>query len=290
MRNLVITARMSSSRVPGKVLDDRLPFRPLEYLVNRIKRSGRSLGIVVATSYSDTDDPVVAYCDKYKVDVVRGPLEDVLTRLLIVCDKYSLEHFALIGADSPFTDIGLLDAAYEYFLCHDLDYLNNYTDSGMPEGLDINVVKTSALKRVGDEAFGCMRNHPFLFMLMHGGFRLGNFGLPTVGTLNSWHLSYDYQKDFKLVRYIMEVFEGQWGFYDLLNASVGDIELMKLIDHCSIDNGSNSIWNSMGMVGDILEMTGKILLEASSSDQASEASKALVRVYPLIKYLIENKP
>ena len=55
-----IEARMTSSRLPGKVLMDSLPdVSMLEYMINRVKKSNNIDDIIVATTINKEDDPIV---------------------------------------------------------------------------------------------------------------------------------------------------------------------------------------------------------------------------------------
>ena len=61
--NILIQARMSSSRLPGKVLME-IRGRPiLQYLIDRFK-SITDKKIVVLTSTRKDDNPIVDYCEK----------------------------------------------------------------------------------------------------------------------------------------------------------------------------------------------------------------------------------
>ena len=68
----IIQARMTSSRLPGKVLADVAGKPVLEHVVTRAMRA-RTLDLVaVATTTNATDDPVVALCSALGVPVERG--------------------------------------------------------------------------------------------------------------------------------------------------------------------------------------------------------------------------
>ena len=129
MRTAIITARLSSSRVPGKVLDLTLPDTPIAYLYKRLKRSKAFDHIYLATTSLSVDHQLCQWADSVGLKYFAGPSDDVLSRLISTCNRFDLESFALIGADCPFTDVRLVSAAYDYFESHSLDYLHNYSDS-----------------------------------------------------------------------------------------------------------------------------------------------------------------
>lgn len=73
---IVSQARMTSTRLPGKVLKTIQGKTLLQYHLERLERSG--LPLIVATTTNLTDQPIVDLC--HPIPVVRGSEEDVLSR------------------------------------------------------------------------------------------------------------------------------------------------------------------------------------------------------------------
>lgn len=155
----VIQARMSSSRLPGKVLMP-LGGRPVLSWVIRAATESRTVqAVVVATSTDPSDDPVVEHAEAAGARVVRGPLEDVLSRFLLVMDLFEPGVIVRLTADCPLLDPALIDAAVFAFDDQELDYLSTTLHRSLPRGLDVEVVSTAALRRTGSEAVGADRSH-----------------------------------------------------------------------------------------------------------------------------------
>ena len=76
----VLQARMSSSRLPGKVLRPILGRPMMALQIERLRRARRLGDIVVATSTGADDDAIAASCLAISVGCHRGPLDDVLAR------------------------------------------------------------------------------------------------------------------------------------------------------------------------------------------------------------------
>src|SRR5215213_2123633 len=94
---VVITARLGSSRLPGKMLRD-LRGRPvLEHVVDRMRLARRPEEIVLATTREPEDDALEAAARELGIAVFRGPTEDVLVRWR----DAALEHRAdmIVGCD-----------------------------------------------------------------------------------------------------------------------------------------------------------------------------------------------
>ncbi|MGZ5994051.1 MAG: cytidylyltransferase domain-containing protein, partial [Caulobacteraceae bacterium] len=80
MNLAILQARMSSSRLPGKVLAPVLGEPMIGRQIERLRRAKRIDKLMVATSTDPSDDLVAAYCSKLGVEVFRGSLNDVLER------------------------------------------------------------------------------------------------------------------------------------------------------------------------------------------------------------------
>ena len=67
-----IEARMTSTRLPGKVLMEAAGKPMLELMIERLRRVPSLDGIVIATSANAADDPVEALAERLGVGVWRG--------------------------------------------------------------------------------------------------------------------------------------------------------------------------------------------------------------------------
>ena len=107
---IIVQARMTSTRLPGKVLLPLAGEPKLTRLVDRLRRVQRADGIVIATTTNATDDPIAALCAQLGVPCHRGSEHDVLSRyadaarlhgadVVPVCeDLPGLNHFNILEA------------------------------------------------------------------------------------------------------------------------------------------------------------------------------------------------
>jgi len=214
----ILQARMASTRLPGKVLLEINGIPSIKFQIDRIRNS-KIDDLVVATSTDSSDDILVAYLNTINVEVRRGPLEDVATRFHQILDEYDPKCFLRLTADCPFVMPKLIDQMLDYFQLRDLDYLSNTTPPTFPDGLDIEVVKTSAfMGLVGSHLTDLEREHVTL------GFNSSNYELSRDNFGSNSDLSHlrwtvDYREDLEYLRKIATFLVGReknFTFEDIL--------------------------------------------------------------------------
>ncbi len=168
----VLQARMSSSRFPGKVLKPLLGEPMLFRQIERIRRCASIDGLVVATSTDASDQPLVDACDAHGINVARGSLNDVLDRFLTAARPFAPEAVVRLTGDCPLADPQVIDAVVAKLRGGAFDYASNVEPATYPDGLDVEIVRMSALERAHAEArlpserehvTPFVRNHPELF-------------------------------------------------------------------------------------------------------------------------------
>jgi len=161
----VVQARMGSSRLPGKVLMD-LDGRPmLRFMLDRLAVFP-ALELVVATSDHPADDPIEACAGAAGVAVVRGEETDVLDRFRLAAEMHPADHIVRLTSDCPLIDPGLVAAAISDHHRSGADYTSNTLIRTFPDGLDVEVMTSSALRAAAAEATDAAeREHvtPFLY-------------------------------------------------------------------------------------------------------------------------------
>lgn len=137
---IIIQARMSSSRLPGKVLLN-LAGRPmLDHLLDGLERCG--LDIVVATSTEADDLAIAEHCANRGTRCVRGPLANVADRFALAISELNCDAFVRISADSPLLDPALVDLAVEKFRQRTFDLVTNVQERTFPKGQSVEVVRS----------------------------------------------------------------------------------------------------------------------------------------------------
>ncbi len=142
----VVQARMSSTRLPAKVLLE-IKGRPLlEILHSRLQNSQCIDEIIIATSQDISDDQIELWCKKNGVKCFRGSLENVLERYYQCALIMTPDHIVRITADCPLIDPVVVDQVIRAHLDHDADYTSNTLEPTFPDGLDVEVMTLKALE------------------------------------------------------------------------------------------------------------------------------------------------
>jgi spore coat polysaccharide biosynthesis protein SpsF len=149
----VIQARMTSSRLPGKVLME-IAGRPALWLqLERLARCRQLDEIVVATSVDPSDDPVEQLAGQAGVRVVRGPLRDVLERYRRAGDALGADAIVRVTGDCPLIDPEVVDLVVARWRATTADYATNRVEPRTyPVGMDTEVVSWPVLAAAAGEA------------------------------------------------------------------------------------------------------------------------------------------
>lgn len=119
---IVVSARMRSSRCPGKAVAP-LAGRPLlAHLLERVCSLGGPERVVLATSIDTENDQLVEIARKVGVACFRGDEEDVLGRYLEVARRWSADHVVRVTGDNPLTDLPLIESLASRQLAEEGDY------------------------------------------------------------------------------------------------------------------------------------------------------------------------
>ena len=144
-----IEARMTSSRLPGKMLENIGDKTVIQHLVDRLRNCSTLDDIVVATTLNDTDDVLVDWADSYGVKSFRGSENDVLQRVIDAHVFMGTDVIVEITGDCPFTDPDIVDIGVNTFLANNIDYLTNCEIVSAPPGLYVQVFRLESLLKIG---------------------------------------------------------------------------------------------------------------------------------------------
>ena len=172
----IIQARMSSTRLPGKVLKDLAGKPMLQWVIDAAGDSKLLDGVVVATSTMASDIPITEYCYKQKIYCTTGPLDDVLARFYQTAVDWRATHIVRLTADCPLLTGGVIDEVVSQYLYMENSFLINYAYLlNNVDGLDVEAFSYQRLLLAHKLATSQEeREHVTLFIRKHsnGGFSI----------------------------------------------------------------------------------------------------------------------
>jgi spore coat polysaccharide biosynthesis protein SpsF len=201
----ILQARISSSRLPGKVIKPILGVPMLMRQIDRVKRAQKIDHLVVATSMDRSDDAIEQLCCDYIIPCYRGSLHDVLDRFYRAAILYCPDHVVRLTGDCPLADPALIDQVIEYHLEGDYEYTSNTIEPTYPDGLDVEVFRFACLKHAWQEAkLPSHKEHvtPFIYQ-QPDRFKIGSF--KNNGDLSNFRWTVDELVDFELITKIYEI-------------------------------------------------------------------------------------
>ncbi len=152
----IIQARMSSSRLPGKVLLDIAGQPMLARVLERARRAKTVDDVMVATTNEATDDPIAAMCSERGYPVYRGSMFDVLDRYYMAARQAQADIIVRVTADCPVIDPAVIDQTVEALHANAADFACNRLPPPWkrtwPIGLDTEVCSFNGLERAWNEA------------------------------------------------------------------------------------------------------------------------------------------
>lgn len=201
----MIQARCGSSRLPNKVLRDLCGKPALQQMIERVRRSKSIDEVMVITSISMENLPILGLCSQIGVRCGVGSEDDVLDRFYQNARLLSPDYVIRLTGDCPCIDPGLLDLAIEQML-PDADYCAMISES-FADGLDLEIIKYEALCRAWRESNSTAeREHVTQYLIKHPElFKHQDFVSP-VGYFGDHRWTVDEPEDFAVVEQIYKHF------------------------------------------------------------------------------------
>lgn len=148
--DIMIQARVGSTRLPGKVLLPLGDTTVLGLLLRRVKRSRLAQRVLLLTSSGAENDVLEAVAREHEVLVHRGSETDLIQRYLSAADRFSSDAVVRITGDCPFMDPLIVDDMIRFFAYNwpNIDFLTNCNKRTFARGLDVELLSLSLMKRL----------------------------------------------------------------------------------------------------------------------------------------------
>lgn len=148
----IVQARMTSTRLPEKVLMNIKGKPMLWHVINRLKNTKEVNEIILTIPDSNENDVLEEFAEENQVKYFRGSEEDVLLRYYQAAKKFKSKVIVRITSDCPLIDSEIVDLVIEKHLKSDADYTSNSLKRTFPRGLDVEVFNFKVLEKSYREA------------------------------------------------------------------------------------------------------------------------------------------
>ena len=216
----LIQARMSSTRLPGKVLQPLAGQPAILFMIERVRRARLPDQVAVVTSTDASDDPLADALAGAGVPLWRGELEDVLARYAGAARAFDATEVVRLTGDCPLIDPGVIDAVIALRRGRGTDYAGNTDPATFPDGLDVECFTRDALERaVAQARRPSEREHVTLWMRdAASGCTRAN--LQAIADFSRLRLTVDYPDDLEVVRALLRLLpaDGRFDLFDILRA------------------------------------------------------------------------
>ncbi len=146
---VIIFVRMSSKRLPGKMLRDIGNKKLISHIIDRSKKIKQKSNLILATSKNKTDDPLIKEAKKAKIKFFRGSLNNVVERAYKCCLKFKSKFFVRICGDRVFLNYREIDNFIKkYKNKKKFDLASNLLGKKIPPGKTIEIININALKKI----------------------------------------------------------------------------------------------------------------------------------------------
>lgn len=206
-----IQARLTSSRLPNKVLEKIGPWTALELMLKRLELSKRLDRIVVLIPDNHQNDRLSDYLNSVlHCAVVRGDETDVLSRFIKASEQFPAKYYVRLTADCPLICPDIVDQVINLSIREDADYSHNVSPATFPNGFDVECLKAGTLAWIDTKATNpSWREHVTLGLREHSSLPsdLKIFNLEHDGdSAANVRLTLDYIEDLEVMRIIYRKF------------------------------------------------------------------------------------
>jgi spore coat polysaccharide biosynthesis protein SpsF len=216
----ITQARISSTRLPRKVLKQISGKTLLEYHLERALKSKLVNEWIVATTNELDSELICLIAGKMSLKYFKGNLYDVLDRFYNAAIEENPDYVVRITSDCPLIDPEIIDDVVNCCLSKNVDYASNTLNRTFPDGTDVEVFSLESLKTAWLQATEKDdREHvtPFIWRnsSFYGKSLFSAYNFQGEVDSSSYRITVDDEKDFKLIQQLIETMgsDRKWSEY-----------------------------------------------------------------------------
>ena len=233
-----VEARMSSSRLPGKMLMDIAGKPVVLRVLERLSQSSLVDEIVLATTDNPADNILAETARAAGFSVFRGSEDDVLKRVVDAHRALSTDIVVEICGDCPLLDPEIIDLAVETFLANECDLIATGVHQSYPQGTEVQVFRYDDLQKISDTVNDpAVREHVSLYFYENPDiYRIIHIIAPRALRAPDIRLQLDYKEDLYLVRDVYNALfpkhGNKFGVHEILEYLNTHPEVAEINSHC----------------------------------------------------------
>ena len=200
----IVQARMSSTRLPGKVLKPLAETSVIKTLYSRLSLSKEISSIIISISSKPSDDKLAAYLEKNDIKFFRGSEQNVLDRFFHTAQDQQADIIVRVTGDCPLIDSGIVDTCILNFKNEECEYYSNVCPPTFPDGLDVEVFSKEILHEAWENAkekYDLEHVTPYIIRNS----KTGNLFNDTNYSNSRWTL--DTEQDYQVIKNIFNEFD-----------------------------------------------------------------------------------
>lgn len=233
-----VEARMSSSRLPGKMMMDIEGKPAIIRVLDRLKMVKQLDDIILATTVNPADDVLAEVADVAGYKVYRGSENDVLRRVVDAQQTLNSDVVVEICGDCPLIDPAIIEDAVETFLRSGCDIAAVGKKESYPQGLEVQVFSLKALLDIANNIKDpAVREHVSLYFFENPEiYTISYIQAPDEHFAPDLRLLLDYEEDLQLIREVYAslspIYGDEFGVGEILELFSKRPRLSDINRHC----------------------------------------------------------
>ncbi len=238
----VTQARISSTRLPKKVLLKIKGKSLLQYHLERAQKSKLVTKWIVATTEEKESNLICEIATSLNISCFKGSTDNVLDRFYQSVKDEKPDYIVRITSDCPLIDANLIDEVIKGCLKEACDYASNTINPTFPDGVDIEVFSFYALEKAWVNAsLQSELEHvtPYIWKNCkhHNGKLFKSFSYESDKDYSSFRLTVDEINDFELVKILIENLGGDKPWKNYIEYLEQHPEILKINSSISRNEG-----------------------------------------------------
>ncbi|MBA1339694.1 MAG: glutamate-1-semialdehyde 2,1-aminomutase [Pelagibacterales bacterium] len=202
----IVQARLTSQRLPRKVLKKILNYSILEIINKRLLMSKSLNQIIYATPNNSKNESLVKYLKKKNLENFCGSEQNVLERYYFAAKKYKAKYILRVTGDCPFVDSSMVDKMFKIIKIRKVDYISNTNPPTFPDGFDLEIFTFRALEEAYRYSLSSDEKEHVTPYLINSP-KISKYNFSNSQDLKDFNLTLDSQKDLKNIKKVFTKFK-----------------------------------------------------------------------------------